>query len=120
MISYWSGGAGGRLADLSPVPHPAFHGALLSSFAFPVFRGVDWLASWSHLLWQAGMLGTSSALPVQSLPLCHLSIFDTSSDDLISFYFRDSHFTEVEYPTILTQYSTWNLVTLKRMFHHLD
>lgn len=43
MIAYWGGwwwGSGGRLADLSPVPYPVFHGALLSSLAFPAFCGV--------------------------------------------------------------------------------
>lgn len=69
----------------------------------------------------AGDILSSASSVTAFLSPFHLSHFLWSyTGRLISFYFHYSRFTEVGYPTGLTQYSTWNIGTLKRMFHYLD
>lgn len=124
MISYWGGRAVGGQGGDSQTWAPCLTQPFMAPFSvlLPSQCSMGWIglllgriSFGRQVCW-----GHPQLCQFSHCLSCHLSIFHTSSDLLISFYFRDSHFTEVEYPTVLTQYSTWNLVTLERMFHHLD
>lgn len=68
----------------------------------------------------AGDILSSASSVTASLSPFHLSHFsDLTLVGLYLFIFI-TLVTEVGYSTGLTQYSTWNIVTLKRMFHYLD